>query len=335
MITVSLCMIVKNEEQILKRCLDSLSDIMEEIIIVDTGSTDNTKAIASQYTDKVYDYEWNDNFSEARNYSFVHATMDYVYVADADEVLDEKNRKRFLELKKVLLPEIDIVQMYYCNQLEFGTAYNFDKEYRPKLYKRLRTFEWVEPVHEMVRLDPIVYDSEIEIMHMPLSNHAGRDFRTFLKHFNYGERLSQRLHHMYAMELYISGQDKDFEDSIPFFEDSVNDTKRSLDEIKEAMAVLERAYRIKDDIYNFFKVASKDIASIPSAETCYELGEFFFARKDYDEACIWFLNAVNESESILNINTSGKLPLLRLAGCYDMLGNRELAIQYRKEANEK
>ena len=62
MITVSVCMIVKNEEAVLARCLDSLCKLVEEIIIVDTGSTDNTKKIAKQYTDQVYDYAWSDNF---------------------------------------------------------------------------------------------------------------------------------------------------------------------------------------------------------------------------------------------------------------------------------
>ena len=176
MITISLCMIVKNEEKVLKRCLDSLSDIMDEIIIVDTGSTDKTKEIAHLYTDKVYDYEWSDDFSAARNYSFSKATMDYIYVADADEVIDDKNRERFIQLKEILLPEIEIVQMLYCNQLEYGTTYNFDEEYRPKLYKRLRTFIWEEPLHEAVRLEPIIYDSDIRIEHKPLDSHAGRDF---------------------------------------------------------------------------------------------------------------------------------------------------------------
>ncbi len=334
-ITISLCMIVKNEEKVLARCLDSIADMMDEIIIVDTGSTDSTKEIARRYTDKVYDFEWCDDFSVARNNSFSYATKDYIYVADADEVMDEENRKKFMQMKQVLLPEIDIVQMYYCNQLEFGTAYNFDKEYRPKLYKRLRQFTWTEPVHEMVILDPVVYDSDIEIMHKPLNNHSGRDFKTFLKHFNMGKRLSKRLHHMYAMELYISGEDSDFVAAIPFFEDSINDATRSMDEIKEAMAVLERAYRVNLDDYNFFKTVTKDIASIPSAETCYELGEFYFAKNEYNEACIWYINAANESESILNVHTSGKLPLNRLAECYDILGNREMADKYRWEAENK
>ena len=113
MITISLCMIVKNEERVLKRCLDSVRDLVDEIIIVDTGSTDATKRIAAGYTDKIYDLTWNDDFSAARNFAFSKATKEYIYSADADEVLSEENRRRFRLLKETLLPEIEIVQMKY------------------------------------------------------------------------------------------------------------------------------------------------------------------------------------------------------------------------------
>ena len=95
MIEISLCMIVKNEENVLARCLDSIADLMDEIIIVDTGSTDASKEIAGRYTDKIYDFEWVQDFSAARNFAFSKATKDYIYSADADEVLDEENRIRF------------------------------------------------------------------------------------------------------------------------------------------------------------------------------------------------------------------------------------------------
>ena len=129
MIQISLCMIVKNEEAVLARCLDSIKDLMDEIIIVDTGSTDRTKEIAAGYTDQIYDFAWVDDFAAARNFAFSKASMPYIYTADADEVVSEENRQRFLQLKEVLLPEIDIVQMKYGNQLEHGTAYNYDEEY--------------------------------------------------------------------------------------------------------------------------------------------------------------------------------------------------------------
>ena len=113
MIEISLCMIVKNEEKILTRCLDSVADLVDEIVIVDTGSTDATKKIAANYTDKIYDFTWVDDFSAARNFAFSKAEKDYIYTADADEVIDEENRKRFRELKEVLLPEIEIVQIQF------------------------------------------------------------------------------------------------------------------------------------------------------------------------------------------------------------------------------
>ena len=102
MATVSVAMIVKNEEKILDRCLDSLQGIYDELIIVDTGSVDNTKDIAHKYTDKVYDFEWCDDFSAARNYAFSKCTMDYIYTADADEVLDQENRVKFVNLMSVI-----------------------------------------------------------------------------------------------------------------------------------------------------------------------------------------------------------------------------------------
>lgn len=69
----------KNEEEVLERCLNSLKGLMDEIIIVDTGSTDSTKEIAARYTDKIYDFSWCDDFAAARNFSFSKATQEYIY----------------------------------------------------------------------------------------------------------------------------------------------------------------------------------------------------------------------------------------------------------------
>ena len=123
--TISLCMIVKNEQNVLERCLDSLNGLYEELIIVDTGSTDDTKKIASRYTNAVYDFVWIDDFSAARNFAFSCCTQQYIYTVDADEVLDAENRKKFMLLKQNLLPEIEIVQMYYVNVKKQNSVYNF------------------------------------------------------------------------------------------------------------------------------------------------------------------------------------------------------------------
>ncbi len=303
MIQISLCMIVKNEERVLNRCLKSIADLMDEIIIVDTGSTDQTKEIARKYTENIYDFEWKDDFSAARNFAFSKATKDYIYSADADEVMDEENRKKFRDLKEVLLPESEIVQMRYCNQLSHGTSYNFDAEYRPKLYKRLRGLVWIEPVHEMVRLDPVVYDSDIDIRHMPEEVHSGRDFKVFQRYIREGGRLSKRLHHMYAMELAISGTDADVLEAEEFFAASAADPSRSIDEVKEAACIAARAARLRGDSHAILKMCLKDLLSEGSSEMCFELGEYFYEKEDFPEAAMWYYNAWHETECILNLQT--------------------------------
>lgn len=319
MITISLCMIVKNEERVLARCLDSLIGLMDEIIIVDTGSTDKTKEIAKKYTDKVYDFAWVDDFSAARNFSFSKATMDYIYVADADEVLDEENRAEFQKLKEAMLPEVEIVQMYYANQKSFNTVYNFDKEYRPKLYKRLRNFLWVDPIHESVNLEPIVFDSDIVINHMPESNHANRDLSVFEKMVAKGQRLSKKMHNLYARELMIAGTEEEMQRAEECFLQTMSDTDRDMDEIKEAAVVLSHIYRIKQNTEMFFKYVMKDIVTEPSSEACYELGEFYLERGDFTEASNWFQNAMEGAYPILNIKYGDELPKKALVSCYEKI----------------
>lgn len=334
-VTISLCMIVKNEEEVLARCLDSVADLMDEIVIVDTGSTDHTKEIAARYTDQIYDFEWVDDFSAARNFAFSKAHMDYIYSADADEVLDEENRSRYRLLKENLLPEIEIVQMKYGNQLQYGTVYNFDEEYRPKLFKRQREFVWTEPIHETVRLDPVVYDSDIVITHMPQCSHAGRDLKNFCRQTDKGVRLSAHLHEMYARELFVAGSDEDFLRAEKFFADSVRDEGRSAKEFTEACCVVARAARLRGDTAGFFKYAVKLLAGESCSEICCELGDFYANISDFEEAAIWYYNAVYETEPALSIKAGGERAFGGLIACYEAMGMPEQAELYREEARAR
>lgn len=93
-IMITLCMIVKDEEEIIKDCLAMIVEFVEEIIVVDTGYTDDNKTIALQYTTKVYDYNWCNDFCKARNFSISKATNDWILVLDTDE-----NASEFLKEK--------------------------------------------------------------------------------------------------------------------------------------------------------------------------------------------------------------------------------------------
>ena len=92
-VLISLSMIVKNEEEQLPGCLDSVKDAIDEIIVVDTGSTDRTKEIAKEYGAKVYDFEWKDDFAAARNESIKRCSGEWILYMDADERLTEESAK--------------------------------------------------------------------------------------------------------------------------------------------------------------------------------------------------------------------------------------------------
>lgn len=334
MITISLCMIVKNEEKILGRCLSCLADLMDEIIIVDTGSTDETKKIAAEYTDKIFDFQWVEDFSAARNFAFSKATGDYIYSADADEVLDEENRERFRILKENMFPEVEIVQMYYTNQLKFHTVYNYDKEYRPKLFKRLRSFTWIDPIHETVRLDPVVFDSDIEIIHEQEENHAKRDLEALHRAVSRGVKLSERLFDMYARELYFAGEEEDFKKAEDFFEGICGDEENGVDKLKTAFCIMVRAARVLGDVPKFFKYALKLVAIGSVSEMCLEVGDYYMEQGDYEEASIWVYNAAYETESILDARSRGDKALHRMAECCRKLGLAEKAEYYENSARE-
>jgi glycosyltransferase involved in cell wall biosynthesis len=116
-------MIVKNEEEYLPKCLSSVVRIVDEIIIVDTGSVDNTVAIAEAFGAKVIHMPWQDSFSAARNRCFEEARGEWILWLDADEVMDVEEGDRLKELltqAAVREQNIECIQFYFCNYLEGG-----------------------------------------------------------------------------------------------------------------------------------------------------------------------------------------------------------------------
>ena len=136
---------------------------------------------------------------------------------------------------------------------------------------------------------------------------------------------------MYAMELFISGEDADFKEAREFFENSALDSSRSLDEIKEAACIAAKAARLEGDVPAILKMCLKDLMSEGSSEMCCELGAYFYGIGDYQEAVIWYYNAVYETLPILNIQYSKKIPLQGLADSHMKLGNVKEAERYRGE----
>ena len=95
---VSLCMIVRNEESCITRCLTSLKPIADEIIVVDTGSTDRTRELATIFGAMVFERQWSNDFAEARNYALQQASGDWILIMDADEILSPQDHFRFQQM---------------------------------------------------------------------------------------------------------------------------------------------------------------------------------------------------------------------------------------------
>ena len=331
MITISVCMIVKNEEAVLARCLDSLAGIADEIVIVDTGSTDGTKEIAARYTDRIYDFVWVDDFAAARNFAFSKATMDYIYSADADEVLEENDRKKFLQLKEVMLPEIEIVEMIYVNPAECNMVYNFIKEPRPKLFKRLREFRFIDPIHETVALDPVVYSSDIEVQHRPQASHAARDFAAMERELKRRGTLSDRLFSMYAKELFISGTEADFTTALKWFEKRSRDERTSGDGHLEAICVVAKTYALQGKWEALLALLLPRVAQggkLP-AELYFLLGEYYEGT-ERETAIQWYSKAAFEAECYVCISYGGAAALKKIVRLLKEQGRTEEAMQYEE-----
>ncbi len=116
---ISACIMAKNEEQNIGRCLNSIKDFCDEIILVDTGSTDNTVEIAKKYTDKVYFFPWNGSFSDARNETLKYASSEWVFIIDADEEASENLKNNIRDYLKSLKEDIVAVYIPTVNFLDF------------------------------------------------------------------------------------------------------------------------------------------------------------------------------------------------------------------------
>lgn len=166
---ISLCMIVKNEQDNLRQCLESICAYVNEIIIVDTGSTDNTIDIAKQYTDKVYDFIWNNNFSDARNFSLKMANNPWVVVLDADETIIKFNKASLFKLKD----EEQVGNVKVISDFEYDGDLSKSIDYLPRVFNKMH-FHYEGNIHEqLISNDRNKYERfnlDIELHHIGYSD---------------------------------------------------------------------------------------------------------------------------------------------------------------------
>ena len=159
--TISLCMIVKNEEENLPRCLDSAREVVDEIVIVDTGSTDRTVEIAESYGARVFNHSWEGSFSKARNYSLKYATCDWILILDADEELDKEDVPKLKKITKNT--EFKIVSFIIKNKYKDSTQEGHTQMVR--LYKNFNGVHYNGIVHNAIQYSGECLYSSITIIH--------------------------------------------------------------------------------------------------------------------------------------------------------------------------
>ena len=337
MVSISLCMIVRDEEAVLGRCLDSVRGLMDEMILVDTGSVDRTKEIAAEYTDRVYEFTWIDDFAAARNFAFSKASGEYCMWMDADDVMPPDSRKLFLEMKESLDGTEDMVMMPYETAFdERGNA--VFSYYRERIVKNHRGYLFRGAVHEAIPLAGNVIRKAVPIRHQPQKEGiSDRNLRIYRKLEREGVPFDCRMLYYYGRELAAHGAYEEAAGRLRQFlacpegwmEDKIG-AARQLAFCCERMGQEEQALQA---LFGSFAY------DMPRAETCCQIGRHFLERGSYRQAAFWYEQALRsekhvDSGAFVQEKCYGFLPAISLCVCYDRLGERQKAERYNELAGK-
>lgn len=331
-------MIVKNEERIIGRALNLFSTIVDEIIIVDTGSTDKTKEICSKYTEKIYDFKWINDFSAARNYAYGFATMDYIMWADADDIMLLGDIEKFLHMKGTLDTYVDVVMMKYNTGFDIRGNVTFSF-YRERLTKREKNYKWKEPVHEFLEVSGKTIYSDVAITHGKIVKEKDslRNITIYEEKIKNNIPLTPRGTYYYAREL------KDhmrFEDAITYFELFLNGKKGWREDNITACQELARCYLKTNNKEKALETLFRSfIYDLPRGETCCQIGYYYQQLGDYKRSVFWFefILTLKKSDDLLGFvqhDCWDYVPYIECAVGYDRLGDYERAEFYNNKALE-
>jgi glycosyltransferase involved in cell wall biosynthesis len=340
---ISLCMIVKNEEKVLRRCLDSVKGIVDEIIIVDTGSTDNTKKIAKEYTDKLFDFQWNNNFSEARNYAASKAQGKWILVLDADEYVDPSNLQQAIEeIKK----HNDFYDIYAVNIVNFAgkNGENTAQHKHGRIYKNDGTIQFYRSIHEQLKKDTetptlglsslIIYHSGYLSQIVEEKNKKDRNLRLVeheltqqtskgFDYFNLGNELKRLGKIEEALNAYIQAyKNKEgfWYGWVPFCLCNIIECLMLLSRYDEALSVIRETEHIYSNVADF----------------SFLKGEIYLQQHRYEDAKNVFLrilsNLDNYNDVVKSPDYKDYLPYRRLGNIYEIEKDYKKAVRYYVKA---
>lgn len=335
MSTISLCMIVRNEEDVLDHCLRSVSDLVDEIIIVDTGSDDRTRKIAAAYTEKVYDFLWGDDFAAARNFSFSKASCDYCMWLDADDILAEPDRQKFAAIKADLTPAVDVVMMRYHTGFDESGNVTFSY-YRERIIKNHAGMRWKGAVHEVIDTHGNTIYSDCAVTHRKLHpSDPDRNLRIFEALLQKGDVLDPRQQFYYARELYYHRRYADALRVLEHFLDAGQGwLENQIDACRHyawCLYGLEQPERALQALFRSFTY------DLPRAEICCDIGRHFFDRERWAQAIYWYSQALgcqrqDDRGGFISPDDYGYTPCLQLCVCYSRLGQNDKAKAYNEQA---
>lgn len=329
MISLSLCMIVKNEEKTLSRCLDSVKNIVDEIIIVDTGSSDQSIEIAKHYGSKIYHFQWVDDFSAARNFAFSHAQKDYILTMDADDVFSEADSKKLQELKQTITPTIDAVTMKYLAGFdESGNVLVSLRQVR--MVRRENQFKWQGAVHEYLEVQGNMLHSDIAVTHKRMHKNSDRNLRIYEQRLHNGVHFSSRDLYYYANELYDHQQ---YKRAIQFYQKFLQSDKCWIEDVIQTHGRIAECYAALGKMDNAIHSALNTLKfAPPRADSCCRLGFFFLQINRPEVAVHWFQFATQlpaiDTGGITNHACSTWIPHLELSVCYSHIGEYQKALEH-------
>lgn len=321
--SLSLCMIVKDEGKTLERCLNSVKSFINEIIIVDTGSKDNTVEIAKKFNAKIYKFKWIDDFSAARNFAFSKATSDYIMWLDGDDFINEDDIKKIENLLSNMDSSYDYISAEYIlarnSEGKVSTSLR-----RNRIVKRQSAFLWVGNVHEYLAVYGKGLEGNFSIEHGKVKEYTDRNLQIFKTMEKNNKKFTPRDIYYYANELFDNGY---YKESIDQYNKFIDTKEGWIEDIKGAYLKIIRALNLINEKDKIVDVALESLKiDTPTAEIACSLGEYYFEKENYNQAAFWYRVALDSRPSSLNMSLTNSdyytwIPSLQLTVCYYNLGN--------------